>query len=508
MNPVNQDEINSQKRYGGILVHPTCLPGKYGIGDLGPNLYKFLDFLAKSELRVWQILPLGPTGYGNSPYQCLSAFAGNPLLISPDKLVHINLLDDVKVPSFSDHKVDFGKVIPFKRELLGQAYKNFSEMTPDSLHQHYQSFITDQKYWLEDYSLFMAIKEYKKLKSWNFWGKNFKSHNLDLIIDWREKHTDEIEYHKFVQFIFFLQWNEICVYAHKKNVKIIGDIPIFVAYDSSDVWSHPELFLLDNEGELEYVAGVPPDYFSKTGQRWGNPLYRWDIMRENGYQWWINRIRHNLSLVDYLRIDHFRGFEANWRIKASEKTAVKGEWIQGPGIDLFLALKEELGTLPIIAEDLGIITPEVDELVRRTGFPGMKVLQFAFSPNQSKVLVEDRYLPHNFSYNSIVYTGTHDNETTATWFSSAPKILKEYVLEYMNSNGDDFVGDFIRLAMSSVSQISIIPIQDFLRLGNDGRMNFPGTETGNWEWRFTLDQLTDEISKEIALFNKLYGRLG
>ncbi|MFX0051479.1 MAG: 4-alpha-glucanotransferase, partial [Candidatus Hermodarchaeota archaeon] len=484
----------------------TCLPGKYGIGDLGPDLSKFIDFLAKSELRVWQILPLGPTGYGNSPYQCLSAFAGNPLLISPDKLIHINLLDDIKVPSFSDLKVDFGKVIPFKRELLAQAYKNFSNITSSSLHERYQSFIAEQKYWLEDYSLFMAIKEYNELKPWNLWGEQFKSHNSDSVIDWSKKHTDEIEFHKFVQFIFFLQWNEICVYAHQKNIKIMGDIPIFVAYDSSDVWSQPELFLLDNEGELEYVAGVPPDYFSKTGQRWGNPLYRWDIMRENGYQWWINRIRHSLSLVDYLRIDHFRGFEAYWCINAAEKTAVKGEWVPGPGIDLFKALKKELGTLPIIAEDLGVITPEVDELLKRTGFPGMKVLQFAFSSNQKKVHVEDRYLPHNFSYNSIVYTGTHDNETTAAWFKSAPRILKEYVLQYMNSNGDDFVGDFIRLAISSVSKISIIPIQDFLRLGNDGRMNLPGTETGNWEWRFTWDQLPDKISKEIALINKLYGR--
>ena len=493
-------------RLGGILLHPTSLPGKFGIGDIGSEFYRFIDFLHSSKQHLLQILPLGPTGYGNSPYQSFSAFAGNPLLISPEKLIDIGLLtfDDISRPNFSKEKVEFGKVIDLKSELLLLAFTNYQKK-PSSLQTQYKLFLENHRYWLEDYALFMSIKEAHDFHAWNTWEEPLKIRKTSAISSWKKNNQERIEFYKFSQYLFFYQWNEALKYAHKRKVSIIGDIPIFVAYDSADVWANPDLFCLDKYRELKYVSGVPPDYFSETGQLWGNPIYRWDHMQANGFKWWIQRISHSFSLVDILRIDHFRGFEAYWQIPANESTAVNGKWIPGPGIDLFVALKKACGFLPIIAENLGIITPAVVELLQQTGFPGMRVLQFAFGFKEEEG-IENDYLPHNYVPNTVVYTGTHDNDTTLSWFNTAPKEVQKEVLDYLDSSGEDIVGDLIRLAWSSVAKISIIPLQDLLRLGSEGRMNYPGTPSDNWEWRFTWEQLTEKQSNEIAKLSKIYQR--
>ncbi|MHA2227198.1 MAG: 4-alpha-glucanotransferase [Candidatus Hodarchaeales archaeon] len=505
--PLQQKETFLQYRMGGILLHPTSLPGNYGIGDLGPELFRFLNFLSKNHQQLWQILPIGPTGYGNSPYQSFSAFAGNPFLISPEKLVSIGILtqDEIIPFKFNKSTVDYGRIIDFKWKLLHRAHRNFGKIGNSSLHIRLRSFSEKHHSWLENFALFMSIKEAHDFKPWNQWKEALKSRKQEAISSWKKEYKQEIEFQKFTQFIFFQQWEEVCNYARSKNIRIIGDIPIFVAYDSADVWANPHLFYLDERGDMLFVAGVPPDYFSETGQRWGNPLYRWKKMKKNGYKWWVNRIKHSFSLVDFLRIDHFRGFESYWQIPAQELTAVHGEWVLGPGIELFITLKKELGFLPIIAENLGIITPAVDELLQQTGFPGMRVLQFAFGFEEEEG-IENQYLPHNFIPNSVVYTGTHDNDTLLGWFSEASHEIQKEVLDYLNSDGEDISKDLIRLAWSSVAKMCITPLQDLLRLGTEGRMNFPGTESGNWEWRYTWDQLTPEKGKELALLSKIYQR--
>lgn len=494
-------------RYGGILLHPSSLPSKFGIGDLGPNLYRFIDFLHRFGQQLWQILPLGPTGYGDSPYQSFSTFAGNPMLISPEKLCELGLLsfEEIESVEFPESRVNYGKVIPYKWRLLEQAFEKYNRIKPVLLKQQFIIFEKTQQYWLEDYALFMSIKKAHSLKAWNTWEDPYKFREQKFLSQWKKNHNDQIKFHKFVQLLFFNQWNDIRKYARLKNVKIIGDIPIFVAYDSADVWASKHLFSLDNHGELLFVAGVPPDYFSETGQRWGNPLYKWDVLKKQNYQWWLDRIRHNLSLVDLLRIDHFRGFEAYWQIPADEPTAEVGKWVSGPGIDLFLTLKKALGPLPIIAEDLGVITPSVKDLLRKTGFPGMRVLQFAFGDNLEE-FPEVRFLPHNYIKNTIAYTGTHDNDTTVSWFKSASKGIQDHVQKYLNSSNDDVVGDLIRLIWSSIAQMSVIPLQDLLRLDKEGRMNHPGTESGNWEWRFRWEQLTDDKGMEMAKLSEIYER--
>lgn len=503
------EKSSSTGRYGGILLHPSSLPGEYGIGDLGPEVYKFIDFLNKYDQNLWQILPLGPTGYGNSPYQCFSAFAGNPMIISPKKLCEIGLLvkSECKPQDpFLESSVDFGRVIPYKWQLLERAFKKYIQKQPSKLESEFSDFINKHSFWLDDYSLFMSIKKAHDLKAWNEWDEDLRFRDTTALERWKKDHKKEIILQKFTQFIFFIQWNEVKKYANLKNIQIIGDIPIFVAYDSVDVWANPELYHLNNKRELIYVAGVPPDYFSSTGQRWGNPLYSWNLIKKQGYQWWIQRIRHSLEQVDILRIDHFRGFESYWQIAASETTAVIGKWIPGPGIDLFLALKDALGFLPIIAEDLGIITPDVENLLQQSGFPGMRVLQFAFGDTDQNS-IKDKYLPHFFQPNTIVYTGTHDNQTTKAWFDNLSEKTKQQVLDYTNSDGKDVVGDLIRLAWGSVAKMAIVPLQDLLRLGVKARMNFPGTIGNNWEWRFTWNQVTRERGKEIRNFSRLYDRI-
>ncbi len=496
-------------RYGGILLHPTSLPGEYGIGDLGPNAFKFIDFLEKFDQNLWQILPLGPTSYGNSPYQCFSAFAGNILIISPERLYELELLTKIECKPhepFVEPYVNFGHVISYKWEILERAYENFIQNQPPTLGKEFSNFIIKNSYWLDDFSIFMSLKRFYDLKPWNEWDEDLQFRDPIALEKWKNNHKKEIKFQHFTQYIFFKQWNEVKKYANLKNIRIIGDMPIFVAYDSADVWANPELYSLDSEKRLEFVAGVPPDYFSSTGQLWGNPLYNWPLMKKQGYRWWIQRIKHNLEQVDILRIDHFRGFESYWQIDACDTTAIIGEWIPGPGIDLFLVLQDELGSLPIIAEDLGIITPEVEELLQQAGFPGMLVLQFAFG-DKDKNFVKNKYLPHFHQHNKIIYTGTHDNQTIKSWFKNLPKNVKQEVLDYTNSNGKDIVGDLIRLAWSSVADMAVIPLQDLLRLGDEARMNLPGSIGNNWEWRFTWEQVTEEHKNEIRDLSRLYDRI-
>lgn len=505
--PFGFDEVYGSKRLSGILLHPTSLPGKWGIGDLGSELYKFVDFLAdEARQSLWQILPLGHTGYGNSPYSCFSAFAGNPLLISPDKLIEQGLLDNIEPVIFPDLIVDFSKVIPFKWKLLKTSYRNFKTRSFGELEPLFDRFVKNHSVWLIDYSLFMSIKDAHNMVSWVDWKTSHRKRELKSLKDWQESHESEISFYKFIQFLFWMQWTEAKEYANRKGIKIIGDIPFFVAHDSVDVWTNRELFHLDEEGNSEYIAGVPSDYFSPTGQRWGNPTYRWDKMRERDFRWWIKRIEHSLKQVDILRIDHFRGFEACWQIPAEEKTALNGKWVTGPGIDLFLALKKELGSLPIIAEDLGFITPGVEDFLDQTGFPRMKVLQFAFGDANTEQYTANQYLPHNYNPRTIVYTGTHDNPPTFDWFENNSREVQQKVLEYTNSSGKDVVGKLIRLVWSSVAHMCVIPLQDLLRLGTEGRMNLPGTAVGNWQWRFSWDQLTEERAEELSTLSQIYGR--
>lgn len=493
------------ERTAGILLHPTSLPGKYGIGDLGPDAYRFIDFLESAGQKLWQVFPLGPTGYGDSPYQCFSAFAGNPLLISPDKLIEEKLLDD-KFESFhtaKPNKVDFENVINYKDDLLKIAFSNFKKAIKD-YKKKYDDFCEENKIWLEDFAFFMALKDFHSGIQWTSWDKALVKRDKFALESWGEKLSDEIYYHKFIQFIFFKQWNELKEFANSKGIKIIGDMPIFVAYDSADVWGNKEIFSVNQEGKLQTIAGVPPDYFSSTGQRWGNPLFRWDEMSKNNFQWWRDRVSNLLKLVDIIRIDHFRGFDKFWEIPADAPTAEKGKWVKAPGEQLFNTLNKYLGELPIIAEDLGLITKSVTELREKFGFPGMKILQFAFGEG-----MERKFLPHNFVKNCVVYTGSHDNDTTQGFFKKEREknsSIYKHAQKYLNYYGEDIVGELIRTAYSSVADIVIIPMQDILRLDSDARMNFPGTLGGNWTWRFTWEQIPYGIADNYKEMINLYER--
>jgi 4-alpha-glucanotransferase len=500
--------LHFSERSAGLLLHPSSLPGRYGIGDLGPELYKFVDFLSDHKLNLWQVLPLGPTGYADSPYQSFSAFAGNPMLISPENLIELNLLTSEEcepTKSFPDSVVDFGRVIENKWQLLRNAYNKYQKSQSSILKKELDQFAKNHSWWLEDYSVFMALKLDNDLKAWIEWDNDLRFYDPSIIGEWKSKNESKVLFQKFTQFLFFRQWKEAKEYTNQKGIRIIGDIPIFVAYDSVDVWSHPEYYQLDEKRKLKYVAGVPPDFFSKTGQRWGNPLYNWDTLKEEGYKWWIQRIRHCFQIVDILRIDHFRGFESYWQIPASEETARIGTWKPGPGLEIFHKLRHELGDLAIIAEDLGFITPKVEKLLQETGYPGMKILQFAFEEKRANH-AKNRFLPHNYDKNSIAYTGTHDNQTTRAWFNDLPKKVQKYIIDYCNSNGEDIVGDLIRLVWSSVANMAVIPLQDLLRLGDEARMNFPGTTSENWKWRFTWSQLNKKSCDTLSKMSELYGR--
>ena len=492
------------ERASGVLLHPTSLPSRFGIGDFGPDAYRFVDALVEMGQKLWQVLPLGPTGYGDSPYQCFSAFAGNPLLISLERLVEENALspDDLNaVPSFPAHQVAYGDVIEFKQALLYRSYIYFLQYASAERHAAFEAFCADNADWLDDYALFMALKAAHKGEAWTAWQDDVARRTATALSRARSQLADAIQKQKYLQFQFFRQWHALKRYANEKGVKIIGDIPIFVAFDSADVWAHRELFHLDERGKPTVVAGVPPDYFSPTGQRWGNPLYRWDVMAKQGYQWWIARCRAAFAMFDYVRIDHFRGFEAYWEVPASEPTAVNGRWVKGPGKAMFQAVQNALGQLPIIAEDLGVITPEVKALRDALGFPGMRVLHFAFVADASS-----DFLPHNYVRNTVAYAGTHDNDTTIGWFEKLDPVTRQQVLDYTGSDGTQINWALIRLLLMSVADTVILTLQDVMGLGSEARMNLPGRADGNWQWRFTWDQLTDDIQARLRKLTAIYGR--
>ena len=477
-------------RSSGILLHPTSLPSQFGIGDFGPEAYQFADFLHEAGQKIWQVLPLGPTGYGDSPYQSYSAFAGNPLLISPEKMAEHGLLSPSEVETaeiFPEERVDFGGVIRLKVSLLRRAYTRFK---PDHEYEH---FIRHNHYWLDDYVRFVALKQANGERAWPDWTCD-------------QADPDEIEMQRFWQFEFFRQWNELKSYCSARSIRIMGDIPIYVAGDSADVWAHPELF------DRAHSAGVPPDYFSATGQMWGNPVYRWEHAERTGYSWWIDRLRATLEVVDMVRLDHFRGFEAFWQVPSTETTAVHGEWVKGPGAKLFQALEGALGPLPIVAENLGVITPGVEALRHRFGYPGMSVLQFAFGDDSQS----NDFRPHNYPREQVAYTGTHDNDTTVGWWNSgagdstrsqeAVHREREFTKEYLGINGDEIHWDFIRAVLASVADTAIVPLQDVLGLGNESRMNLPGSTDGNWGWRFRKQDLTPAVRDRLKRLTQMYDR--
>ncbi len=491
------------KRASGVLLHPTSLPGPYGIGDLGPAAFAFVDFLAEAGCRLWQVLPLGPTGYGDSPYQCFSAFAGNPLLISPQALLAADLLtaDDLRhPPSFPPDRVAYGEVIPWKQALLAKAWERFTARENHPLQPAFDRFIQENAHWLDDFALFMALKAAHNGAPWTDWPAPLRQRQPEALAQARRQLASSVARYRFAQFLFFHQWQALIRHAHGRGVHIIGDMPIFVAHDSADVWAHPHLFYLDENGQPTVVAGVPPDYFSPTGQRWGNPLYRWEAHKKEGYAWWLARFRALLQLVDIIRLDHFRGFAGYWEVPAQAPTAEHGRWVPGPGADFFAALQEALGNLPIIAEDLGEITPDVIALREQFHLPGMKILQFAFSGP------ENPFLPHHFTPHCVAYTGTHDNDTALGWYWSAPEHEKDYARRYLSVSGEDFAWDLIRMAWRSTAVFALAPMQDLLSLGSEARMNLPGRAAGNWAWRMPADALQPAIRDRLRELNYLYHR--
>ncbi|PIQ07542.1 MAG: 4-alpha-glucanotransferase [Ignavibacteriales bacterium CG18_big_fil_WC_8_21_14_2_50_31_20] len=493
-------------RSAGILLHPTSLPGKYGIGELGSEAINFINFLRKSGQKLWQIFPLGPTGYGDSPYQSFSTFAGNPFLISFEKLLEEGLLSKTELdsmPTSDPHKIDFGSIYQNKLKVLRVAYENMKKMGK-SINSECADFCEKNKDWLEDYSLFMSVKNYHNGIVWKDWEREIAFRENGAIEKWKEKLSDEIGFHKFMQFKFATQWSIVKEYANEKGIQIIGDLPIFVAYDSSDVWANTSLFTVDAEGNQETVAGVPPDYFSKTGQLWGNPLYKWNIMEKDNFLWWQKRLQKMYELVDIVRIDHFRGLEAYWEIPGDAETAIDGKWVKAPGKKLFEVLKNVFGDVKILAEDLGVITPEVEELRDSFNLPGMKILQFAFGETGDK-----KFLPHNHVHNCCVYTGSHDNDTTKGFFDNELKTdsgIYEWTQKYLNYYDDDICSALILEAYKSVADIVIIPMQDILNLGNEARMNFPSRLGGNWMWRFSWDQVPFKLSDHYKNMAELYER--
>ena len=492
------------ERSAGILLHPTSLPGRFGIGELGEAAERFVDFLADGGQAIWQILPLGPTGYGDSPYACFSALAGNPLLVSLDRLAAEGDLepDDLKrAPAFPEARVDYGPVIGFKAAVLRRAAHRFRQGASHPRRECFDRFCAENADWLEDYALFMALKDAHGGAVWHAWPRELVTRQEPVLAEWRERLDEAVFAQRYAQYQFFRQWGELRAYANARGIRIVGDIPIFVAFDSVDVWAHPELFHLDEALEPTVVAGVPPDYFSRTGQLWGNPLYRWDVLAQQGYGWWIERVRQILRTVDIVRLDHFRGFAACWEIPAGEPTAVNGRWVRGPGAALFDALRAALGDLPIIAEDLGLITPDVVALRDQFGLPGMNVLQFAFTSDPA-----NPYLPHNLRPNSVIYTGTHDNDTTLGWFASRGREEKGKLRRYLGPVDEPINWALIRTAYRSVADLAVVPLQDVLGLGAEARMNAPGKLGANWAWRFRADALRPDLAGRLRTLALTYGR--
>ncbi|MFZ0861443.1 MAG: 4-alpha-glucanotransferase [Candidatus Sulfotelmatobacter sp.] len=495
-------------RAAGILLHPTSLPSRGGIGDFGPAAYRFVDFLASARQGLWQVLPLGPLGYGNSPYSSTSAFAGNPLLISLERLAEHGWIDRAHLDSANLEStpgadpVEYNQVFSQKMPLLFEAGRNFLRSASGDGLRRLESFRAKNAWWLDDFVLFDALRARQKLKSWNQWPHDLAHREAAALEKARKELADDIQIRSALQFAFYEQWRALRRYCAERAIRVVGDVAIFMNHDSADVWTHPELFRLNQNLEPEVVAGVPPDFFSKTGQRWGNPLYRWDVMKQRGYQWWIQRLRSATENCDYIRLDHFRGFDQFWEIPAGEETAVNGRWVDGPRDDLFLKLREALGGLPFFAEDLGYITPEVHALRERLQIPGMAVLQFGFGDAGAHM-----YLPHR-AEGKVIYTGTHDNDTVAGWWNSG-------AAEHERRNAEAYVGRcqdgihwaFIRAAQCSTASLCIVPLQDVLGLGSEARMNTPSLNGGNWRWRFQQQQLKSELAAKLAHLAELSDRL-
>lgn len=498
----------NEKRLSGVLLHVTSLPSYGGIGDFGPAAYAFIDFLVAAKQRLWQVLPLSPTGYGSSPYSALSAFAGNPLLISLERLMKDGWLSEERISGLAGHDgpADFERAKLEKLPLIEEAAANFLDHASDEAKARFHQFSQNNSSWLTDYALFSVLRRRFDYACWNDWPKEFAHRHEDAIAEALNTFSRELMIEEVVQFFFDEQWHSLRSYCAERKIRILGDVAIFVSFDSADVWRHPELFELDEEHNPIRVSGVPPDYFSETGQRWGNPLYRWHFMETRGFEWWVARIRRSLVLYDMIRLDHFRGFDAYWSIPAEEETAVNGVWVKAPGHGLFRRLKEVFSELPFVAEDLGVITPEVDELREFFGMPGMRVLQFGFSDRGSHL-----HLPQNFEPNTVVYTGTHDNNTTLGWWredaSEQEKANLQIYLQPISHDGE-VVWAMIRAAARSVANICIVPLQDILHLGSEARMNIPAAADGNWVWRYGPDALHPDFAAQLAALMEMTDRDG
>ncbi|MBR1477269.1 MAG: 4-alpha-glucanotransferase [Lachnospiraceae bacterium] len=504
-------------RASGILMPVASLPNRYGIGCFSKEAYEFVDFLENAGQSYWQMLPLGQTGYGDSPYQSFSTYAGNPYFIDLDKLIDAGFIEKKELAKIDFGKnpdeIDYEKIYLNRFRVLKKAYDNSPYASEpkhpwngekyDEEREAFERFISDNAWWLKDYCLYSAIKEAQGAVSYIEWDDDIRTRKPDAMKKYEQELSDEIRFYEFQQYEFALQWSALKKYANERNIKIIGDIPIYVAFDSADTWSNPELFKFDKKGYPTVVAGCPPDGFSATGQLWGNPIYDWEYHKKTGYEWWIRRIEHCFKLYDVLRIDHFRGFDEYYEIPYGSETAMHGEWVKGPGYELFKVMKENLGDKEVIAEDLGFLTPSVLKLVKKTGYPGMKVLQFAFDSRE-----ESDYLPYNYGRNCVVYTGTHDNQTSKGWYKSAGRKDKSFARRYMCVRSpEDAAYDMIRTVLSSVADTAIIPMQDYLNLGDEARINTPSTLGGNWIWRMDKDALTNELSEKIRLLSRTYGRI-
>jgi len=504
------------ERASGVLLHPTSLPGAYGIGEIGPDAYRFADFLQATGQKLWQILPLGPTSFGDSPYQSPSTFAGNPLWISFDLLIQDGLLKTEELndfPEFPSDRVDFGPVILARFAVLETVCANFAERASEAMQKEYKAFCEHNAGWLDEYALFAALKDAYGGVPWTEWEATLAQRDPEALQQARETHRDAIHQVKITQYLFESQWNRLRAYCAERHIKIVGDIPIFVAHDSADVWANRGLFFLQADGQPSVVAGVPPDYFSSTGQLWGNPLYNWEAHKAQNYDWWAARLKRTFEMVDIVRIDHFRGFEAYWEVPGDAPTAMDGKWVKGPDQHLFDVLLERMGPLPIIAEDLGVITPPVEALRDHCEFPGMRILQFAFGNDERA----DEFRPESYPPHCVVYTGTHDNDTTLGWFNSESgngstrteeEIAKErkLILDYLRTDGHEIHWDLIRLGARSNADTFVVPLQDLLALGSEARMNTPGVAGGNWQWRFAWDQITDDLRDHFAHVARSTGR--
>ena len=490
----------SFERASGILLHPTSLPSRGGIGDLGPAAYEFLGFLAAGKQRLWQVLPLGTLGYGNSPYSATSAFAGNPLLISLERLAERGWIAPERLAALPQavSRVDYEQVSALKFELLREAAGNFLQRASEAENMRFERFCRENRWWLHDFALFDLLRRVNHFVRWNRWPRELARREPAALERLSAAHAADLEAECALQFFFYEQWGALRRECHRRGVRLIGDLAIFVNFDSSDVWTHPQLFRLNDELDMEVVAGVPPDAFSPTGQRWGNPIYRWEVLAERGFDWWVARMRWALRTCDIVRLDHFRGFDQYWEIPAGEPTAVHGRWVDGPRDALFAALRNALGELPLIAEDLGFITPEVHSLRGRLGIPGMRVMQFGFGDPGAEI-----YLPHRFESNTVVYTGTHDNDTTWGWWESqATPEERRHAGDYLAPGSDGIPWAFIRAAEASVADLCVIPLQDVLGLGSEARMNVPSKAEGNWAWRYAPGSLTPELASRLAALSE------